>query len=476
MINHEFNVVGDIDFRADASKYHNSYKDVVESINDILDNQVKDVLNILGALNQVADGNFDMRAGDLPGKKKILPQTLHTVAANLKELNNSAIYLAGEAAGGNFHARVDESKFKGNWMELIHTLNNVMESVEVPLAQIENNMLLMANGDFTKLEGDFKGRFETVKQACNLSNETTLAYISEISNILKRLSQGDLTSSVSMDFIGSYEPIKFALDTIITSLSTTMTNIQAATDQVVAGAEQISQGAMQLANGTSRQNTAVQELTATMHDIDQKAKESAISATKANEHAVSSTAQAKQGDAVVQSMLASLDKVKESGDEISKIIKVISEIAFQTNLLALNAAVEAARAGEHGRGFSVVAEEVRNLAGRSQQSTGETTVIIETNNQNANNVLSDAKNVADAFTSITDSISIMSGIIATILEMSREQADAISGINENIGEITRVVQDNSATAEESAASAEELNSQAEALKQLVSYFTIGGVR
>jgi methyl-accepting chemotaxis protein len=311
-----------------------------------------------------------------------------------------------------------------------------------------------------------------VVKACNRTNEITLAYISEIAQVLDSVAKGDLTASAKRDYIGAYAPIKAALITIFESLNKTMTSIQVATAQVVAGAEQINLGAMQLADGSSRQNAAVQELNASMQIIDQKAKESADNAAGANQRAASSTAYAKQGDEVVQSMLASMDEVKESGNEISKIIKVISDIAFQTNLLALNAAVEAARAGEHGKGFSVVAEEVRNLAGRSQASANETTVIIDANGQNTDNVLGDAQNVETSFATITGNISQMSEIIATIVNMSQEQAELISSVNASIGEISKVVLENSSAAQESAAASEELNSQAEILKQMVAFFKL----
>jgi len=471
-INHEFNVVGDIEYRADAGKYKNSYKAVVESINDILNYQVEDMMNTLKTMNQIADGEFDAPIKDLPGKKNTLPQTMRSVINTLKELNSSAMYLARKAAKGSFEDTVDEAKFKGSWAELAHTLNSLMDAVNEPLSQIEDNVVLMSQGDFSLIEGDFKGRFDTVVNACNLTNETTLAYIHEIENILVRVAKGDLTVSVNRDFIGSYEPIKIALTTIVESLSKIMSNIQSATGQVVAGAEQINQGAMQLADGASRQNTAIQALSDSIQVIDQKAKESATSATDVSNHVVNSTEYAKQGDLVVKSMLTSMGKVKESSNDISKIIKVISDIAFQTNLLALNAAVEAARAGEHGKGFSVVAEEVRSLAGRSQQSTGETTVIIERNGRNADNVLGDADKVADSFATIAENINQMSDTISTIVSMSLEQADSISAINDNISEISKVVQENSASAQESAAASEELNSQAEMLRQTVEYFKL----
>ncbi|MCL2204420.1 MAG: methyl-accepting chemotaxis protein [Defluviitaleaceae bacterium] len=470
--NHETNVIGDIEYRVDASKYQGAYKEIFSSLNNFTDEFVRDMLVLINGLGSISEGDFNMQINNMPGKKMILPTTMRAVCATLEELCQSVVYLTQSAADGNFEAKVDEQKFKGSWATLIHTLNDLMETVETPLSQIEQNMELMAKGDFTRLEGDFKGIFNKVKQACNFNNKTTLSYISEIANVLEKMAQGDLTVSINREYIGSYAAIKTALTTIVESLNKTMSSIQSATNQVVAGAGQINNGAMQLADGSSRQSASIQELTASMQIIDQKAKESAANAANANERAANSTAFAKQGDALVTSMLSSIDKVKASSTEISKIIKVISDIAFQTNLLALNAAVEAARAGEQGKGFSVVAEEVRNLAGKSQQSTDETTIVIDANGQNADNVQDAAKDVADSFSTIASNINQMSGIITTIVKMSREQADSISTVNANIGEISKVVQDNSATAQESAAASEELNAQAEMLQQLVSFFRL----
>jgi methyl-accepting chemotaxis protein len=471
-VNHEFNTNGDIEYRANAEKYQNSFRDVIESVNGILENQVKDVLGTLAVINNIADGEFNAQIDDLPGKKNILPQTLRTVTANLKELYGSMVHIAQNAANGNFDTQADETRFKGSWAEIIKTLNNLVKAVEEPLSLIEQNVISMSNGDFTPLKGEFKGKFDTVVAACNSTNKITLSYIDEIAKVLERVSQGDLTVSVRRDYIGSYAPIKSALTTILESLNKTMLSIQTATSQVLSGAEQINTGAMQLADGSARQTASIEELTASMQVIDQKAKQSAESATEASNRAEDSTTQAAQGDEVVKSMLASIDKVKESSGEISHIIKIISDIAFQTNLLALNAAVEAARAGEHGKGFSVVAEEVRSLAGRSQQSAGDTTVIIDANGNNTDNVLSDAKNVAESFATITENISQMSGIVTAILNMANDQAASIANVNDGIMEITKVVQDNSATAQESAAASQELNSQAEILSQLVAFFKL----
>ena len=473
-INHEFNTNGDIDYRADASKYKNSFKQVMLSTNEIIESNVKDVLAVLTVLNQVTDGDFNVQISDLPGKKIVLPNTLRAVTANLKDIYDSVDNLAVSATKGRFDVELDPTKFKGSWADLTRKLNSLVTAVAEPLAAIETSLNEMKKGNFedAKIEKTFKGTFENVKVALNSTEETTLSYISDIADILGRMAKGDLTVSINRDYIGSYAPIKVALNSILDSLKRVMTEIATASDQVLTGAEQLSQSAMHLADGSARQTASIEELTASMETINHKAAQSAASATEASERALRSSEFATQGEVKVQAMLSTMDKLKESSESIGKVIKVISDIAFQTNLLALNAAVEAARAGEHGKGFAVVADEVRNLAGRSQTSTNETTAIIEEDVQMVGSGVNAARSVAESFTTIMDDISQISETVAQINEMSKEQVESIAVINDSVGEISRVIQDNSATAEESAAASQELNSQAETLKQLVSFFKL----
>ena len=174
-----------------------------------------------------------------------------------------------------------------------------------------------------------------------------------------------------------------------------------------------------------------------------------------------------KGATKMTGMNSSMEELKRSSNEISKIIKVIDEIAFQTNILALNAAVEAARAGEAGLGFAVVAEEVRNLAQRSAQAAKDTAVIIERNIELSDKGLAVSRDVNNSLDEISLKTRNVNQLVAEIAAASVEQSRGISQVTEAISQMEKVVQENAATAEESAATAEELLAQAEELENAV---------
>ena len=473
-LSHEFSDMGDIEYRIDETKYQNAYRELMERTNAIAQSNVDEVMPVIEAVTAMSEGDFNISLPDLPGKKIILPESVRSVVIKLNEIYESISVLASKAAEGDLTARVDESKFKGNWASLASKLNAFVDSVAEPIAAVEASLSHMRDGNFedAKIHDEFKGTFESLKNALNDTEEMTLSYISEISDVLGEVSKGNYTITIDRDYIGSYAPIKEALNIILDSLNSTMSEIQSASYQVLSGAEQISQSSMYLAEGSSRQASAIEELTASIELINEKTRESAESATTASSKAQSTSDYASQGGEAVKSMQEIMNSVQSSAADIGKIIGVITDIAFQTNLLALNASVEAARAGEAGKSFSVVADEVRSLASKSQKSAQDTSVIVEEDAKVVSQGIAAAGNVAEAFNAIVVDIQQISDLVGQIAVMAQDQAESIAHINASVGEISKVVQDNSATAEESASASQELNSQAEMLRELVSMFKL----
>jgi methyl-accepting chemotaxis protein len=365
-------------------------------------------------------------------------------------------------------------KFPDAALTIVSSLTRVpiIAAVNAPLNRIDNYAAQLSNGDFSPILEEYPGKFGDIVSKLNINNGITWNYLNDITTVLEHMANGNLTVTVEREFAGSYAPIRTALLTILNTLNITMSEIASAINQVVTGAEQISQNATHLAEGAMSQATSVQELINSLSVIHDKANQASNNAASADQSTKLSQEKAVHGGEIVNSMAETMNKIKASSESISKIIGVITNIAFQTNLLALNASVESARAGEHGKGFAVVADEVRSLAGRSQQSAKETSEKIAEDNKNVEEGLRAAAEVVSSFETITNNISEISNWISQIADLSADQLNSIAAVNTNVNEINRVVNSNSATAQESAAASEELSSQAELLREKVGFFRL----
>ena len=281
---------------------------------------------------------------------------------------------------------------------------------------------------------------------------------------------GDLSQAVpvlSSDEIGQ---LASALEQMRQNLQQSMSEIHMAADQVAAGARNVSDASVSLSQGAAEQASSVEELSSSISEISSQTASNAENADQAHELTEKARQQAEVGDGDMKEMLQAMDAINVSSTNISKIIKVIDEIAFQTNILALNAAVEAARAGQHGKGFAVVAEEVRNLAARSAKAAKETTDMIEDSIEKVENGRTIATKTADALQAIMTNVAEVTDIVGSIAKASNEQKLALAQIDQGVTQVSQVVQSNSATSEEAASASEELSAQAERLKETAGHF------
>jgi len=287
-----------------------------------------------------------------------------------------------------------------------------------------------------------------------------------------RIADGDLNVVIDIDSKDEIGNLADSFRKMSDNLNDAMENIQSAAEQVAAGAHQISELSASLSQGATEQASSVEQLSASIEEIAAQTQLNADSSNEANVLAEAAKQKAIQGNNQMKDMLTAMDDINEASQNISKIIKVIDEIAFQTNILALNAAVEAARAGQHGKGFAVVAEEVRNLAARSANAAKETTELIEGSIKKAEIGTEIARDTATALQQIVDDVAKVAGIIDNIAKASNEQAVGINQINQGVMQVSQVVQTNSASLEEGAATSEELSAQAQVLKEQVNRFKL----
>ncbi len=291
-------------------------------------------------------------------------------------------------------------------------------------------------------------------------------------DVANRVADGNLNVAIDLHTKDEIGILASAIGQMTDNLNEVMGNIHAASEQVTAGSKQVSISSMSLSQGAAEQASSVEQLTVSLDEISFQTKQNAASAMQANTLAEEAKVNAAQGNERMKEMLRSMDEINDASGSISKIIKVIDEIAFQTNILALNAAVEAARAGQHGKGFAVVAEEVRNLAARSANAAKETTDMIEGSIKKVEGGTKIANDTAAALHKIVDGVAKVANLVSDIAVASNKQATGIAQVNQGINQVAQVVQTNSATSEESASASEELSSQAVMMQEQVGRFKL----
>lgn len=302
--------------------------------------------------------------------------------------------------------------------------------------------------------------------------DTLFTYINHVSTTITDFSQGKIKVDRSVTYIGDYKPVCDAMVAFEELMTESLSELKRAAEEVGSGTVQISNGASSLANGSQEQAASVEQLNALITTIDNEITETASYSNKIADYAGSITGNIIDNNDKMKNLATNVNEIKNHSSEVTRIIKVIEDVAFQTNILALNAAVEAARAGEAGRGFAVVADEVRNLSVRTTDAVRDTTRIITEMEIFVTSSTDLAQETSKGLQQIVDEAQDFVKNMSSITLSTNDQSDAIANIHQGMEQIAKVVNQNAAISEESSAFTEELSAQATAMSGLICKFQL----
>ena len=353
----------------------------------------------------------------------------------------------------------------------------VKKDLMKPLIAIKCTMQKLSEGKLNGTHLDLPVDHTEMGQTVNSIKEMVRqlkTIIRDMHSLLFAMADGNfrIESGCKEIYVGDYAEILESLTQIQDKLKTTLQGIENASQQVSSSAQEVSQGSEVLAQGSAQQASSLEELSATVSTVSDQIKNNAENAETATNLSRITEEELKESSEEMNALSLSMNEINGTAHQISNIIKTIDDIAFQTNILALNAAVEAARAGESGKGFAVVADEVRNLAGKSAEAAKDTTALIENTVRSIQEGTKLADKAAASLGKLVNSSREMNSKIMEIANYSTQQSGSVSEIAQGLEQISSVVQNNSATAEESAATSNRLFDQVKNMDELLSHFTL----
>jgi methyl-accepting chemotaxis protein len=379
----------------------------------------------------------------------------------------------------------------------VTALTNVMgrlaageNEVEVPSTSRRDEIGQMANAvlvfkqaalDKIRLEAQAAEERSTNERHRNMSEaekareaEEDHQAITGLAKALSSLADGNLTYRISQEFAPKTQQLKDDFNRTAEQLEQAMMMINGAIEGMRSGTSEISQAADDLSRRTEQQAASLEETAAALDQITATVRKTAEGAREASQVTGDARIGAEKSGEIVRNAINAMAQIEKSSHQISQIIGVIDEIAFQTNLLALNAGVEAARAGEAGKGFAVVASEVRGLAQRSAEAAKEIKQLISTSSVQVEHGVDLVGQTGEALERIVVQVSQITGLVSEIAASAQEQSTGLAEVNTAVNQMDQVTQQNAAMVEQSTAASHNLAQEAEELARLVARFQLSG--
>ncbi len=497
---------GELDTRADASKYQGDFRMLVSGVNDTISNIAEPLKVTSDYVDQIARGIIPaVITTDYKGQYGLIKNNLNTLVKTMGELLEQTDILIKGAADGDLTKRANADLFKGGWNSLVSGINSTVTNIAEPLkvtsdyvdqiakgiipavittdykgeyGVIKNNLntlvkmmssLLMqtdalikgvANGELDKRANAdlFQGGWNQLVSGINQAVEGIVLPLNEVISVITEMEKGNLTLTVEGDYKGQLNDFKETVNNTIAKLSGVIGEVRGSADLLSSASEEISATSQSISQSTSEQAASVEQTSASIEEMSASINQNTDNAKVTEGMASQAARQAGEGGQAVKDTVAAMKIIASK-------IGIIDEIAYQTNLLALNAAIEAARAGEHGKGFAVVAAEVRKLAERSQIAAQEIGEL-------ASGSVEKAEVAGKLLNEIVPAISKTSDLVQEISAASTEQSVGVGQINSAMGQLNQITQQNASASEELAATAEEMSGQAGQLQDLMSFFTV----
>jgi methyl-accepting chemotaxis protein len=457
-------VSGNLAARADPARHQGDFRRVIEGVNATFDAVIGPLRLAAGYVDRIARGEIPPKITETyAGEFRTLIDNLNGCVDNVNALVADAEMLVQAAVDGDLSTRADVNRHAGQFRQVIVGVNSTLDTVIAHFNEAAGYIERISKGDIPPpILEPYRGDFNIVKDHLNV----LISSLTEITAVSQRMADGDLALEVTPR--SKADQLLLAFEQMVANLNAILREVTTLTERVAVTADEVAKASLSVSDGAGKQASTLVEVSSAMTELAAQTGSNAESASRAHKLAAGARNSAKHGNDQMGGMTGAMREIEESSRKISKIIKVIDDIAFQTNLLALNAAVEAARAGQHGKGFAVVADEVRNLAVRSAKAAAQTTEMIESSMIAVERGAKIALKTAEALGAITAEIDQMTRLIADIAQASAEQARAIQETTSALGQIELVTQRTSEKAGASASSSQNLLKHARGLQETIS--------